>query len=142
MAQTGFTSFNTTVDKTNHLLHEIEESFGWPKDRRNQSYAALRGLLHALRDRLTVEEAAQLGAQLPMLVRGIYYEGWDPSKVPVKMDRDEFLQRVRREFPYSIDSDIEAVVRAVLLALRHHVTEGEWDDIRASLPKNLAVATP
>jgi uncharacterized protein (DUF2267 family) len=56
------------------------EAYGWPKERRNQSYAALGAVLHALRDRLTVEETAQLGAQLPMLVRGIFYAEWDPVK--------------------------------------------------------------
>jgi uncharacterized protein (DUF2267 family) len=78
MSDTGFAPFSTTVDKTNKILHEIEDALGWPRKRRNQSYAALCGVLHAVRDRLTVEKAAQFGAQLPMLVRGIYYEGWDP----------------------------------------------------------------
>jgi uncharacterized protein (DUF2267 family) len=142
MSNTGFAPFTTTVDKTNRILHEIEEAFGWPKERRNQSYAALRGVLHALRDRLTVEEAAQFGAQLPMLVRGIYYEGWDPSRVPVKMHRDEFLQRVRQEFPYDVVGGIEQVVRTVLATLRQHVTEGEWADIKSAMPKDLATALP
>lgn len=58
MGDKGFTSFKTTEDKTNRLLHQIEEAYGWPKERRNQSYAALRAVLHAVRDRLTVEETA------------------------------------------------------------------------------------
>jgi uncharacterized protein (DUF2267 family) len=62
MSDTGFSNFNATVDKTNRVLKEIEGSYGWPKDRQNQSYSALRAVLHALRDRLTVEEAAQLAA--------------------------------------------------------------------------------
>ncbi|HEY0453980.1 DUF2267 domain-containing protein [Actinophytocola sp.] len=142
MSDTGFASFTTTIDKTNHILHEIETAFGWPRDRRNQSYAALRGVLHALRDRLTVEEAAQLGAQLPMLVRGIYYEGWDPSRVPLKMHRDEFLQRVRKEFPYDVVGGVESVVRTVLDVLRQHVTDGEWADVKAAMPKDLATTLP
>ena len=85
MAETGFSSFSTTVDKTNRVLKDIEQAYNWPKERRNQSYAALRSVLHALRDRLTVEETAQLAAELPMLIRGIYYESWHPSRVPVKM---------------------------------------------------------
>jgi uncharacterized protein (DUF2267 family) len=142
MSNTGFAPFTTTIDKTNRILHEIEEALGWPKERRNQSYAALRGVLHALRDRLTVEEAAQLGAQLPMLVRGIYYEGWDPSRVPEKLHRDEFLRRVRREFPYDVPGGVEAVVRTVLGVLRQHITEGEWADIRSTLPNDLASILP
>src|ERR687897_750727 len=138
MRDAGFSAFSTTVDKTNRVLKEIEEACGWSKQQRNQSYAALRAVLHALRDRLTVEEAAQLAAQLPMLIRGIYYEGWNPAKVPEKMSRDEFLARVRREFGYQVGGGIEDLTRSVLEALRHHVSDGEWEDIRSGMPNELA----
>ncbi len=138
MPDTGYSSFDTTVDKTNHILKDIEQTFGWPKQRRNQSYAALRAVLHALRDRLTVEESAQFAAQLPMLIRGIFYHAWDPSRVPVKMNREEFLQRVQQEFPYQVEGGAERLVRVVLQALKHHVTEGEWEDVRSSVPRDLA----
>jgi uncharacterized protein (DUF2267 family) len=140
MSETSFSSFNTTEDKTNQILREIEETYGWPKERRNQSYAALRAVLHALRDRLPVNEAAQLGAQLPMLVRGIYYTGWDPSKVPMKMNRDEFMHRVRESIPYEIDGHTEQLVTTVLRALRHYISDGEWDDTKSVMPKELAGA--
>jgi uncharacterized protein (DUF2267 family) len=142
MAETGYKSFDTTLEKTNRVLKQIEEANGWPKERRNQSYAALRAVLHALRDRLTVEEAAQLSAQLPMLIRGIYFEGWDPSDVPVKMNHDEFMQRVRSEFPFEVKGGMDAVVPTVLQALRAHVTEGEWEDIKSSVPKDLVSVLP
>jgi uncharacterized protein (DUF2267 family) len=129
MAETGYSSFSTTVDKTNHVLKEIEKAYNWPKERRNQSYAALRGVLHVLRDRLAVIEAAQLADQLPMLIRGIYYESWSPSRVPVKMDRDEFFARVRREFPYEVEGGIEPLTQTVLQSLRQHITDGEWEDV-------------
>ena len=142
MGDSGFKSFKTTEDKTNRLLREIEEAYGWPKERRNQSYAALRAVLHALRDRLSVDEAAQLGAQLPMLVRGLYYAEWDPSKVPMKLNRDEFVERIRQQFPYEIEGDIEQLERTVLQALRHHIADGEWDDVKAMMPRGLATALP
>jgi uncharacterized protein (DUF2267 family) len=138
MAGTGYPSFDTTVDKTNRILKHIEDEYGWPKERRNQSYAALRGVLHALRDRLTVEEAAHLSAQLPMLVRGLYFEGWDPTRVPVKLDRDAFLARVRNEFPYEVRGGVQPLVQVVVRALREFSGEGEWDDVRAGLPEELA----
>ncbi|MFE9172900.1 hypothetical protein ACFYNZ_26105 [Streptomyces kebangsaanensis] len=46
MTETGFSSFDTMVDKANRLLREIEEANGWPKKRRKQSYAALRAIMH------------------------------------------------------------------------------------------------
>jgi uncharacterized protein (DUF2267 family) len=73
-----------------------------------------------------------------MLVRGIYYEGWDPSRVPVKMRRDEFFDRVRHGFPYDVPGGVEAVTRVVLETLRRRVTDGEWADIVSTMPKDLA----
>ena len=137
MTDAGHRTISRTVQKTNEVLKEIERVSGWPEERRGQSYDALRAVLHALRDRLPVEEAAQLAAQLPTLIRGIYYEGWDPSRVPIKMSREEFLERVRKEFPFQIDGDIEDLVRTVLSALRRYVTEGEMEEVRSTLPKDL-----
>ncbi|MFG2888025.1 DUF2267 domain-containing protein [Streptomyces sp. NPDC048248] len=142
MVETGFSSFNTMVDKANRLLRDIEEVYGWPKERRKQSYAALRAVLHPLRDRLSVDETAQFAAQLPTLVRGVYYDGWKPSETPVKMDSAEFLGRVRRDFPYAIEGGTEQLVRTVLQVLKNHVSEGEWEDIRAGVPRSLAAVLP
>jgi uncharacterized protein (DUF2267 family) len=142
MVSTGFASFDTTVDKTNHVLKRIEQECGWSKDQRSLSYHALRGVLHTLRDRLPVDEAAQLAAQLPLLIRGIYYEGWDPSKVPAKLGKDEFMERIRLEFPDDSEICAEKLTRTVLIALREHVTDGEWEDIRSTLPKQLASVLP
>jgi uncharacterized protein (DUF2267 family) len=129
--------FDTTVDKTNHVLRRIEHDFGWSKDQRKMSYHALRAALHALRERLPMDESAQLAAQLPMLIRGIYYEGWDPSGVPVKLGREEFLERVRREFRYDDEIDVFQLTQTVLGALRDHIADGEWQDIRSTLPSEL-----
>jgi uncharacterized protein (DUF2267 family) len=143
MSDTGYSAFSTSVSKTNEVLHEIEEAYGWPKERRQQSYAALRSVLHALRDRLTVQEAADFAAQLPMLIRGVYYEGWDPSRVPLKVHREEFLDRVARQFPYEVEGGMERLVRTVLEVLhRRYVSEGELEDIRSSLPRDLAGVVP
>jgi uncharacterized protein (DUF2267 family) len=142
MSETGYSAFDTTVAKTNGILHQIEEAYQWPKERRGQSYAALRSVLHTLRDRLTIAETAHLAAQLPMLVRGIFYHAWDPSRVPVKMHRDEFLERLLVEFPYEVEGGPERLVHTVLHALQRFVSEGEWQDIKASLPKDLVPLVP
>src|SRR5512132_2006261 len=84
------------VEQTNVWLKDIAEACG-VEDRR-EAYRILRAFLHALRDRNTVDEAAQLAAQLPDLVREIYYEGWDPSGTPEKYhETDAFLRRVADE---------------------------------------------
>jgi uncharacterized protein (DUF2267 family) len=142
MGDTGSHPFEASVEKANLVLKEIEEAYGWPKERRQQSYAALRAVLHALRDRLPVEESADLAAQLPMVVRGLYFEGWKPSKVPMKMTREEFLERVRREFGFDVAGGVELLVKRVLDALRRYVTPGEWADIASILPREMADLVP
>jgi uncharacterized protein (DUF2267 family) len=144
MTDTGYATFSTTVDKTNRLLKDIEDAYGWPHDLRNQSYDALREVLHALRDRLTVAEAAEFGAQLPMLVRGLYYEGWRPERTPVKMSREEFLQRIHDRLEFDVDDQggVESLVSTVLSALSTFVTPGEWEDVRSHLPKDFADLVP
>lgn len=137
MATAQLTAIDTTVDKTNKLLSEIEHEFGWPAHRRQQSYAALSAVLHALRDRLPVIEAVQLAAQFPVLVRGIYYEGWDPSSAPAKIDRAGFVDRVRQDFRYDVDGGAERLIMIVSQVLRRHVSDGEWRDVRASVPAQL-----
>jgi uncharacterized protein (DUF2267 family) len=142
MSDSGFAAFSKTVDKTNDVLLEIERAFGWGKERRHQSYAALRAALHAFRDRLTVEETARLGGQLPILVRGIYYGDWDPSRVPMKLSREDFLDRIRSQFPHEVEGGAEEVARTVLRAVSRYVGEGEWRDIAAGLPRDLASLVP
>jgi uncharacterized protein (DUF2267 family) len=137
MTSTGFEVFDETIQKTNTLLKTIETELGWANHRK-LSYAALRSVLHALRDRLAIQESAQLTAQLPLLVRGIYYEGWDPSVAPKKLDKDAFIEEVRRGFPYSTNLETADLITAVLKALQIYVSKGELNDVFAELPKDLS----
>lgn len=125
-----------TVQQTNAWLEEVAERL--ETDDHRAAYRALRAYLHALRDRLTVDEAAQLAAQLPLLIRGIYYENWNPSKTPVKYHHiDEFLARVKDEAELPGETSASYVVSVVAEVLRGHVSAGEIDDIRAQLPEAL-----
>lgn len=103
-------------------------------------YAArvLRAVLHALRDRLTVEEAAQLAAQLPTLIRGIYYDQWKPGGTKhLAHDIDAFLEHVAAEGQMAGETEASHAVAAVARVLHRHVSEGELDDVLAILPAKL-----
>src|SRR5262245_28249278 len=115
MSTTGLEVFDTTVHKTNQWLKEIMEELG--TEDRKKAYVALRATLQALRDRLTVEAAAELGAQLPMLIRGVYFEGWSPKVNPVRArHREDFLLMVHARVSNG-DFDLEEGVRAVFTVL-------------------------
>jgi uncharacterized protein (DUF2267 family) len=129
--------FDTTLQKTYLWLKQIQEEMHW--DDRHKAYLAMRAVLHALRDRLTVDEGAHLSAQLPMLVRGIYYEGWHPASSPNRVRHvREFLDSVAERYP-GPEGQIEAerMTRAVFRVMERNVTAGELDEVKQSLPKEV-----
>jgi uncharacterized protein (DUF2267 family) len=141
MSQTGLTPFDSTIHTTNTWLKELMEELGL-KDR-HQAYHALREVLHALRDRLPVNEVAALGAQLPLLIRGIYYEGWHPADKPLKeRKREAFLAHLGEAFQGQHEVYLEEIVRAVFRVLAKHVTAGEIEGVKHCLPEELRALWP
>jgi uncharacterized protein (DUF2267 family) len=137
MSATGLEVFDQTLQKTNIWLKEIMEDLGPDRQR---AYQALRAVLHSVRDRLTVEEAAHLSAQLPLLVRGIYFEGWHPAGKPNK-DRsiDEFLEHVRERLGGIEPINAETAARSVFRVLQQNVTESEIAHVRDMTAAALAL---
>lgn len=128
------------------IEHSVEKANIWVRDvaagldggDREEAYRALRATLHALRDRLTVEEGAQLSAQFPLLVRGLFYEGWHPSRTPLTYHRaDEFLRRVAEDAKLAGETEASYAVAAVAGALRAHVSAGEMADVLSVLPHEI-----
>ena len=85
MSFTGVDNLDRSIDKANVWLADIDAGFGTSD--RHLAYRILRAWLHNLRDRLTVEVAAHFAAQLPELLRGVFFDGWNPTRVPQKYDR-------------------------------------------------------
>lgn len=132
----SFDVLERSTQKTNQILNFIEERYGW-KEHRNYSYAALRAVLHTLRDRLPVELAVGFGAQLPIFVRGVYYEGWNPSKVPQKMKREEFLNAIRGQLLFSYETSELELIQTVIGAIKNIIDPLEIEKIQKTLPDDL-----
>ena len=136
-----------TVSTIGTLNHTLEETHLWLEDlaeagslaNEEQAYSALRAVLHSLRDRLTVEEAVHLSAQLPMLVRGFYFEGWKPSMAPNdEQTAEEFFASVRESLRNAaLNMDVEAMVRDVLSFLERKLPEGQIRHVKTQLPAEI-----
>jgi uncharacterized protein (DUF2267 family) len=139
---TGLSAFDHSVQTTHVRLNELIELLGWQADRRH-AYLAPRSVLHALRDQLSVDSAPSLAAQLPMLIRGSYFEGWHPHGNPLKERKlGEFLDHVRADLRQISDVDAERVARAVFQLLAKHVTVGETTKLIHSMPDELRSLWP
>ena len=98
----------------------------------------MRAVLHHLRDRLSVKENADLSAQLPTLIRGIYFEGWSPKEgADVPRSSEEFVQGVMKTLSEHREIHAGNATRAVFALLDEKITAGEINDIISSFPADM-----
>ena len=138
-------SSTPTIDHAEEVAHEWIDELGdylhWSNDAR--THLLLRTVLHAIRDFLIVDEAADLAAQLPVLIRGIFYEGWDPSSTPERpRNKATFMARIEAPFDRDPLDNPEAAVAAVIKLLNRHVSAGEMAQVRQSMRKDLRFLFP
>lgn len=137
MSATGLKVFDTTIQTTNIWLDDIMNELGWSD--RHRALHALRAVLHTLRDRLSADEIAQLSAQLPLLVRGVFFEGWHPAHKPLKeRTQDEFVAHVSESFALDLSgTHPRDITSAVLSVLEKHVSGGETLSLKHVLPQGI-----
>jgi uncharacterized protein (DUF2267 family) len=130
-----------TVHVTREWVRDLARLLDWEDEQR--AWRMLRVTLQTLRDWLDVNEASQLGAQLPMLIRGLYYEGWVPAKTPVQDNsKQAFLARVEAAFAKDPIDEPEEAVCSVFRLINNHISAGEVMDVRQRMPKHLRELWP
>jgi uncharacterized protein (DUF2267 family) len=126
-------SIERSVHKTNEWLSELAAELG--TENREDAWRVLRTYLKLLRDQLTIDEAAQLAAQLPLVLRGVFYSEFDPGKQPAKVrDRDQFLARLAEQAQLDHPDEAEQAAHAATRLLERRITAGELDDVLSQLP--------
>ena len=137
---------NRKLKEASMSVFELEKAEIWINDickelqieDEQRAFLALRATLHALRDRLTVQEASHLASQLPMMIRGLFYEGWHPGGRKVRpRGLESFLESVERELSRAA-FDPEVVAHAVFRVMARHVSEGQIANVRHALPSKVA----
>ncbi|WP_138429875.1 DUF2267 domain-containing protein [Fodinibius saliphilus] len=104
---------------------------------RSVSWNVLKVVLHSLRDRLPVEETFHFSAQLPLLIRGAFFEGYRVTGKPEKFHKSEIEKRLTKVLPPTLKIDARDAFKAVLLVLHDHVSTGELEDIYENMPKDI-----
>lgn len=125
-----------TVQETYEWIRDVLRETGW--EDRHYALQALRGVLHAVRDEITADQSGHLAAQMPILVRGLYFEGWDPSRTPAD-DRSAqaFLDRIRPDFSgYGQALDYNWLAAAVLRVLRQRMPS-EYEKIKGTINRDV-----
>lgn len=128
----GVDSLDRSVDDADAWLSDLVDQVG---EDRQAVYRMLRAFLHLLRDRLPTEDGARLAAQLPHFWRGVYYDGWCPSRTPESFrHRETFLTLLADEAQLDSSLDASHAAEACATVLRAHIDEGEFRHVIDVLP--------
>lgn len=135
MSATGLDILDKSVQTTNIWLNEITDAIG---PDRQLAWHVLGVVLRALRDRLPTDDAAHLSAQLPLIIRGAYYEQYRPSTQPqVIRSQEEFIERISEGIQNVRPVDPEEAAQAVFATLSRHIPAGQLEKTKHALPEEI-----
>ncbi|WP_294606572.1 DUF2267 domain-containing protein [Roseovarius sp.] len=141
MSNQGLEVIDHTVHLTHEWINDLSERLGWSS--KSSTLRMLRTGLHQIRDHLGVNEVAQFSAQLPLLLRGMFFEGWVPKNTPLK-------ERHAAQFIAAIEEQVGQVteyrgaedITAVFHLLNARISRGEIEGVRATLTKEIRALWP
>jgi uncharacterized protein (DUF2267 family) len=135
MSATGLDVFDKTLQTTNTWLNEICQLIG---PDRQIAWHVLGAVLRTLRDRLPLGLGAHLGAELPLLVRGVYYDQWRPAAEPLKIHTaEDFLDHIAKDLSGIRPVNVNKATGAVFRVLNHHVNPDQIEKVREALPRDI-----
>lgn len=141
MSAQGLEVLDNAIQTTHEWINELAERLDWSSKR--SALRLLRSTLHEVRDRLSVDELAQASAQMPLVIRGMLFEGWVPKKTPVKERTAEaFIEAIEADVGETAEYRGAADIRAVFDLLNARLSRGEVEDIRACLPEPIRALWP
>jgi uncharacterized protein (DUF2267 family) len=137
MSTTGLDVFDKTLQTTHIWLDELMQAIG---PDRHVAWHVLGAVLRVVRDRVPLGLAVHLGSQLPLLVRGLYYDQWHaPGRIEEKPPRslDEFLEPIAEQLANTRPVNVLDATRAVFQILSRHVNRGQIEKVRDALPEEV-----
>lgn len=141
MSAQGLEVIDHSVHTTHEWINELAGRLDWSS--RRSTLRLLRTTLHHVRDHLLVDELAQFSAQLPLLIRGMMFEGWVPKTTPIKeRATGDFIGFIEAQLSDTAEYRGLEDIRCVFNLLNAKISAGEVNDIRASLPAGIRELWP
>lgn len=138
MPTTEIPLIEQSTQKTYAWINDLAQELGRPEDQ-HYAFRVLRAFLHTLRDRMPVEETAHLAAQLPELLRGVYFEGWRPHATPQRYhDLDSFLERLAKAGDLAGETEAAYAGEAAARVMHRRLAAGELDKVALIMPRPVA----
>ena len=135
--------FDEWYHKGHQIVHEVMKELSIEDE--YKAFRLLRAVIQTLRDRLPASEGKDFASQLPMVLKAVWCDGWDPTKVPDKTikHKQDFLERIMNHPGIKQPADIkdleeaEKVATAIFRVLKNHVSYGEIKDVLSELPEDI-----
>jgi len=141
MTAQGLEVIDHTVHLTHEWVNELTSRLDWSSKR--SALRLFRVTLQHVRDHLTTDELAQFSAQLPLLIRGMFFEGWVPKHTPIKeRSATVFIAAIEDQIGQTQDYRGPEDIRCVFDVLNARLSAGEIEDVRASLPEAIRALWP
>lgn len=141
MSTQGLEIIDHTAQTAHEWVNELAARLDWSSKR--SALRLLRTVLREVRDHLLVDELAQFSAQLPLLIRGMLFEGWVPKRTPVKnRSAAGFLRGVEHQLGDCDEYRGSEDLKYVFELLNNRLSRGEIEDVRASLPQDIRAFWP
>lgn len=141
MSAQGLEVIDHSVHLTHEWINELAGRLDWTSKR--NTLRLLRATLHHVRDHLVTDELAQLSAQLPLLIRGMFFEGWVPKRTPLKeRDLTDCIKVIEDQMDDTEEYRGSEDIRCVFKLLNARLSAGEIEDVRASLPAQFRAFWP
>lgn len=135
MSATSLDIFDRTIQTTNIWLKEISAVIG---PDRHLAWKVLSIVLHKLRDRLPFEVSVHLGSQLPLLIRGVFYDQYRPLDQQDKTRHaEEFIEEVAKWLSDVRPVDPKQAIIAVFGVLDRHIDAGQVAKVKGTLPHEI-----
>jgi uncharacterized protein (DUF2267 family) len=132
MTSQGLEVIDHSVHLTHEWINELAERLDWSSKR--SALRLMRVTLHHLRDHLLVDELAQMSAQLPLLIRGFFFEGWVPKQTPIKeRSVEDFIGFISEQMGETEEYRGHHDIKCVFDLLNNRLSRGEVEDVRATL---------